>query len=130
MISFKETYEKMKIEAEGLKKEIFALFLAYRRSDVPWYAKLFTVIVVGYALSPIDLIPDFIPILGYLDDLILIPLGISIAIKLIPDKVIDECRIQAKDLFKDRKPQNHIAAIIIVLIWLLIIFMIISKIFF
>jgi len=119
----------MKVEAKRLKNEVLALFLAYKRPDVRRYAKLFAAIVVGYALSPVDLIPDFIPIFGYLDDLILIPLGVSIALKLIPDDIMDECRIQARELFKDGKPQNRIAAIIIILIWLLIIYMIISKIF-
>ncbi len=112
-----------------LKNEVAALFLAYKRSDVPWYAKMLAIIIVAYALSPIDFIPDFIPILGYLDDLILIPLGISLAIKLIPSEILDECRNEAKDLFKDGKPKNYIAAIMIVFIWILIVVTIISKMF-
>lgn len=124
----KVTFEKLKVVAKKLKSNILALYLAYRRSEVPWYAKLISIIVVGYALSPIDLIPDFIPILGYLDDIILLPLGISLAIKLIPDSVVEKCRMQAKEKFKDIKPQNSIAGFIIVLIWLFIISMIIFKI--
>lgn len=112
-----------------LKGEVFALFLAYKRPDVPWYAKVFAIIVVGYALSPIDLIPDFIPVLGYLDDLILLPLGISIAIKLIPIDVMDECRNQARNVFMGNKQKNHIAALLIVIIWLLVIGSIIAKLF-
>lgn len=72
---------------------------------VPWYAKLVSILVVGYALSPIDFIPDFIPVLGYLDDIILLPLGISLAIKLILFLVMEECRIQAKEKFRNIKPQ-------------------------
>lgn len=106
-----------------------ALFLAYKRPDVPLHAKVVAIIVVGYALSPIDLIPDFIPVLGYLDDLILIPLGISLAIKLIPPEIMEECRNEAKDLFKDGKPKNRIAAFIIIFIWIMLISVIIFKIF-
>lgn len=125
----KVAFEKLKAKMKILKNEVLALFLAYKRPDVSWYAKLVAIIVVGYALSPIDLIPDFIPILGYIDDLILLPLGIAIAIKLIPKDIMDECREQAKDIFKDGKPQNRIAAVIIVIIWLVIIGTIIYKIF-
>lgn len=113
--------ERLKAISKNLKSEIAALYLACKSPDVPWYAKAFTVIVVGYALSPIDLIPDFIPVLGYLDDLILIPLGISIAIRLVPKDVMEECRSQAKDLFKEGRPQNRIAAFVIILIWVVII---------
>lgn len=125
----KTAFDKLKAKMKILKNEVLALFLAYKRPDVSWYAKLVAIIVVGYALSPIDLIPDFIPILGYLDDLILLPLGIAIAIKLIPKDIMDECREQAKDIFKDGKPQNRIAAVIIIIIWLVIIGMISYKIF-
>ena len=125
----KAAFEKLKAKMRVLKNEVLALFLAYKRPDVVWYAKLVAIIVVGYALSPIDLIPDFIPILGYLDDLILLPLGIAIAIKLIPKDIMDECREQAKDIFKDGKPQNLIAAVIIIIIWLVIIGAIIYKVF-
>lgn len=125
MNSLKETFEKLKINAKKLKSNVIALYIAYKRPDVPWYAKLAAIIVVGYALSPIDLIPDFIPVLGYLDDLILLPLGISLAIKLIPYDVMEECRSEAKDY---NKPQNRIAGFIIVLIWLLIFSLIILKI--
>ena len=87
---------------------------------MPWYAKLLAACVVGYAFSPIDLIPDFVPILGYLDDLVLVPLGIALAIKLIPPSVLDECRAKARDLVDSRKPVNRLAAAIIVAIWLLL----------
>ena len=79
-----------------LKREIHALYLACRHPDTPWYAKLCALLVVGYALSPIDLIPDFIPVLGYLDDLLLLPLGIALVLRMIPEPVLNECRAQAK----------------------------------
>jgi uncharacterized membrane protein YkvA (DUF1232 family) len=104
--------------AKRLKAETYALYLAYRDPRVPWYAKLFAACVVGYAFSPIDLIPDFVPILGYLDDLVLVPLGIALAIKMIPPSVLAECRQRAKDAID--KPSNRFAAAVIVAIWLLL----------
>lgn len=128
MSSLKVNFERIKTKARRLKKEVLAVFLAYKRPDVSWYAKLLAIIVVGYALSPIDLIPDFIPVLGYLDDLILIPLGISLVIKLIPDEVMEECRKEAQETFQDGKPKSYIAGFVIILLWLLIITVIIFKI--
>lgn len=93
-----DNFEKLKAKAKSLKKELKVIYLAYKRPDVPWYAKLVAGLVVGYALSPIDLIPDFVPVLGYLDDIILIPLGISLVIKLIPKNILDECRVQADEV--------------------------------
>ncbi|MEQ8197624.1 MAG: YkvA family protein [Clostridiaceae bacterium] len=128
MNGLKAVFEKLKIWAKELKSNVLALYIAYKRPDVPWYAKLLAIIVVGYALSPIDLIPDFIPVLGYLDDLILLPLGILLIVKLIPADIMEECRSQAKELFNESKPKNRIAALIIILIWLLLIFLIFLKI--
>src|SRR5215207_3761726 len=79
-----------------LKTETYALYLAYRDPRVPWYARVVAACVVAYDISPIDLIPDFIPLLGYLDDLILVPLGIALAIRLIPPQVLADCRAQAE----------------------------------
>jgi uncharacterized membrane protein YkvA (DUF1232 family) len=118
----------LKLYAKKLKSEVAALYLAYKRQDVPWYAKVVAVTVVGYALSPVDLIPDFIPILGYLDDLILIPLGITLAIKLIPAEVMKECREEAKNIFKDNKPKSLVFGGIIIFIWVLIALYILKKI--
>ena len=101
-----------------LKTELYALFLAYRDPRTPLAARLFIMLVVGYAFSPIDLIPDFIPILGLLDDLLLLPLGILIARKLIPDVVLAECRQKAIELQKQARPVNKLAAVVIILIWL------------
>jgi uncharacterized membrane protein YkvA (DUF1232 family) len=108
----------LKFKVQEFKKEIGALYIAYKRHDVPWYAKVVVLLVVGYALSPIDLIPDFIPVLGYLDDLILVPIGVAFAIKLIPKDIMDECREQSKNLFKERNPKNWIAGGIIIFIWI------------
>jgi len=122
-----EFLDTMKDKLKLLKKDVTALYLAYKRPDVPWYAKLTAIIVVGYALSPIDLIPDFIPVLGYLDDLILIPLGIILAVKLIPPAVMDECRLQAKDFLKNETPKSRTAAFIIILIWVAFLGLVVWK---
>ncbi|MBM3239970.1 DUF1232 domain-containing protein [Candidatus Poribacteria bacterium] len=108
----------VKQRAKKLKMETYAIYLAYRDPRVPWYAKLFAACVIGYALSPIDLIPDFIPVLGYLDDLILIPLGIALAMKMIPQTVLVECREQARTTMSQNKPTNWVATGVIVAIWL------------
>ena len=110
--------ENLEQRARNLKAETFALYLAARDPRTPWYAKLFVASVVAYALSPIDLIPDFLPILGYLDDLILVPLGIALAIGLIPGPVLDECRIKAQESLRDGSPRSRTAAAVIVAIWL------------
>jgi uncharacterized membrane protein YkvA (DUF1232 family) len=112
--------ERWKQQARSLKTELYAIYLAYNDPRVPWYARVFAACVVGYAFSPIDLIPDPIPILGYLDDLILVPLGITLALRLIPPAVMTECREQARTALQQGKPTNWIAAAIIVAIWLLL----------
>lgn len=109
--------EKWKQSARNLKKENWALFLAYKDPRTPWYAKLFTGLVVAYAFSPIDLIPDFIPVLGYLDDLVLVPLGVAAAIKMIPPEVMAECRDKAQMEMEKGKPVNWIVAAVIILVW-------------
>lgn len=119
--------DKLKAKARDLKKELKALYLVYKRPDTPWYAKVVIVIVVGYALSPIDLIPDFIPVLGYIDDLILIPLGILIVIRLIPDEIMDECRLYTEKISKEDIKRNWVAACIIIVIWILVFYKIICS---
>ena len=114
------TLERWKQRARKLKTEIYALYLAYQDPRVPWYARLLAACVVGYAFSPIDLIPDPIPILGYLDDLILLPLGIALALKLIPSAVMAECRERARSEMQRGKPVSWAAAGVIVLLWLLL----------
>ncbi|PLT33420.1 YkvA family protein [Bacillus sp. V5-8f] len=112
---------RIKAWARRLKKQLFTLYFSYKDPRVPWYTKLFTVCVVAYAFSPVDLIPDFIPILGYLDDIIIVPLGITIALRLIPENVISDCSEKASELMKKGKPKNWIVGSLIILIWCLII---------
>ena len=110
--------EKWKQRARKLKSETHALYLAYRHPQTPWYAKAFAGLVIAYALSPIDLVPDFIPIFGHLDDLILVPLGIALAMKMIPTSVMVDCRIQAEIETGEGKPANWFSAVIFIMIWL------------
>lgn len=107
--------ERLKRWARRLKVEVHALYLAYKDPRVPWYARAFAAVVVGYAFSPIDLIPDPIPVLGYLDDLVLIPLGVALAIRMIPPHVLAECREEAHQA-KDR-PVSRVAAVVVVAVW-------------
>jgi uncharacterized membrane protein YkvA (DUF1232 family) len=107
-----------KTRARNLKTEVYALYLSYKDPRTPWYARIFAAIVVGYAFSPIDLIPDPIPILGYLDDLVLIPLGVFLALKMIPPDVMVESRLKAREEMVLGKPVNKVAAAIIILIWI------------
>ncbi len=115
MTSFLDSW---KAQARQLKTEVYTLYLAYRDKRTPWYARIFTALVVGYAFSPIDLIPDFIPVLGYLDDLVIIPLGVFLAVRMIPAQVIQESREKARHLVAQAKPVNKVAAVVIVLIWI------------
>lgn len=111
-----------KKKAKRLRSEVHALFLASKDPRVPWYAKAFALIIIAYALSPVDLIPDFVPIIGYLDDLVLIPAGIILLTKMIPKEVMDECRERAGSQRKIAKRIGWIAGSVIVFIWLLIIY--------
>jgi len=113
-------FESWKRRAGQLRQEVYALYLAYKDHRVPWYAKLFAACVVAYAFSPIDLIPDFIPVLGYLDDLLLVPLGIYLVLKMIPDEVMAECRQKAQAAMSQPRPTNWLAASIIVAIWIVL----------
>lgn len=112
--------------AHAVKMNTYALYLAYRDPRTPWYAKVWAAFVVAYAFSPIDLIPDFIPVLGYLDDLVLVPLGIAVAVKLIPADVYAECKEQARSQLAHDKPVNWAAAAIVVTIWLLLALIVIA----
>jgi uncharacterized membrane protein YkvA (DUF1232 family) len=108
----------LKERASRLKTETYALYLAARHPGTPWYAKLLVAGIVAYALSPIDLIPDFVPILGYLDELVLIPLGIALAIKMIPGSILEECRARSQETLRSGKSVSRIAGIVIVAIWI------------
>jgi len=115
----------LKEKTKKLKKDIFALYLAYKDPRVLWYAKAFIALVIGYAISPIDLIPDFIPVLGYLDDLILIPLGISLAIKMIPKNILDEYK-EKTSTEKINIRTKWLIALIIIFIWSFVIYLILK----
>lgn len=104
--------------ALALKEDTYALYLASRDPRVPVVAKLVVVLVVAYALSPIDLIPDFIPVLGYLDDMLLLPLGIALAVKLMPRDVWEDCKNHARAELASELPRNRTAAIVIATVWL------------
>ena len=108
--------------AEHLRVEAHALYLACKDPRVPWYAKALAACVVGYALSPIDLIPDFIPVIGYLDDLLIVPLGIALAIRLIPPAVLSECRAQAQAAAAARAGtgRHWVTVLVIVALWALL----------
>ena len=112
--------ERLKAWAEKLKREVIALWFAYRHPDTPWYAKLFAALVVAYAFSPIDLIPDFIPIIGLLDDAILVPLGIWIAVRLIPPHAYAAARDEAGAWAEGshERPRSRLMAAAIVTVWL------------
>jgi uncharacterized membrane protein YkvA (DUF1232 family) len=103
--------------ARTLKREVYTLYYACRDPRVPWYAKAVAGVVVAYALSPIDLIPDFIPVLGYLDELVLVPLGVALVLKLIPADVLEDCRRRAEQT--RTRLRNWFAAAVIVMIWLI-----------
>lgn len=108
---------ELRRRARALKAETLALYLAARHPRTPWHAKLWVAGIVAYALSPIDLIPDFVPVLGYLDDLILLPLGLALAMRMIPPDVLAECRAQARETLADGKPVSRGAAAVIVAVW-------------
>lgn len=107
-----------KQHARAAKAEIYALYLAYKDLRVPWHARVFAACVVAYAFSPIDLIPDPIPVLGYLDDLVLLPIGVLLARQMIPSQVLEECRQKAQLAMTAGKPVNRVAAVIIIAVWL------------
>jgi uncharacterized membrane protein YkvA (DUF1232 family) len=106
-----------KTRVAELRSDTYALYLACRDPRVPWFAKAIVGLVVAYALSPIDLIPDFIPVLGYLDDLVLIPLGIALAVRLIPPDVLAEHRRNAKQILDSDRRRSRVGATIVVAIW-------------
>lgn len=118
---------KLKNKAKQQKKQVLMLYIAYKKKETPLIAKIFTILIVAYALSPIDLIPDFIPIVGYLDDLIIIPVGIKIALKLIPSEIIEECNDEVDEKIKKNIPEAKIASVLIVLFWILLLLIIVYN---
>lgn len=122
--------EKIKERVARLKNKLTAIFLAYKRKDTPLMAKIAAAVTLGYALSPIDLIPDFIPLLGYLDDIILLPLMISLCLKLIPADILQECEKEAAGLWQNGKPKRWVYALPIIIFWLLVAAALVWRIFF
>jgi uncharacterized membrane protein YkvA (DUF1232 family) len=106
--------------ARRLQAEAYALYLACRDPRVPWYARLWAALVVAYAFSPLDLIPDFVPVLGHLDDLVLVPLGLALALRLVPPAVLADCRARARAQLTAGRPTSRAVTVAIVATWLLI----------
>lgn len=116
----KRILDRLRGWARKLKRQTMVLWFCYQHPQTPWLPKWISVFVVAYALSPIDLIPDFIPVLGYLDDVIILPLGILLAIRLMPAQVLEDCRLKASEWEKShvKRPANRFAAVIVVSVWL------------
>ncbi|TDR45681.1 uncharacterized membrane protein YkvA (DUF1232 family) [Tahibacter aquaticus] len=109
-------FASLKTWAKNIKRDVVALWIAARDPRVPWYAKLTAGAVAAYALSPIDLIPDFIPVIGYVDDIVIVPLGILLAVKLIPSSLMDEFRQEA--IRREGRPKSYWGMAAMVVIWL------------
>ena len=110
----------LKARADDLKADTYALYLAYSDPRVPWYAKLLVGVIVAYALSPIDLIPDFIPVIGFVDDLLIIPAGIALATRLIPREVLEEHRANARLRLAEGHPYSRLGAVLVVTLWVVL----------
>ena len=110
---------RIKAWAKSLKRDVMTLWFVLRHPHTPWLARALAAILTAYALSPIDLIPDFIPVLGYLDDLIIVPLGIWLLLKIIPEQVLMECRNQADEWFRQdkKKPWSWVGLTLILSLW-------------
>ena len=119
-VSVRPMLRAMKSWATTLKRDVHAIYLAACSPRVPWHAKIIAIAVAGYALSPVDLIPDFIPVLGYVDDLIIVPLGIWLVLALIPEEVMAECRAKASEKASEAgaRPHGKVVAIIVITIWI------------
>lgn len=118
---------ELKERAKRLKTDIPAVFFALKHKDTPLPAKILAGLTMAYALSPIDLIPDFIPVLGYLDDIILLPGLIALTVKLIPREVLAQCRRQAEEMWADGKPAKWYYAIPVIAVWLIILALILRT---
>src|SRR5918992_2418508 len=111
--------EAWKQRARQLSAQTYTLYLAYRHPGTPWYAKVFVALVVGYVFSPIDPIPDFIPGVGLLDEMVVVPIGVLIAARMIPQDVLEECQEKAREVAEGEKPVSRVAAVVVVAVWLL-----------
>ena len=117
----------MKERVNGLKRDIPAVFLALKKRETPVLAKICAGATIIYALSPIDLIPDFIPVLGYLDDIIILPVLVALTVKLIPPEIFKQCRLESEGLWQNGNPKKWAYALPIAAIWLLVIFFFIKA---
>lgn len=120
----------LKERAGKLKRDIPAVFLCLKDKETPLLAKMMAAVTVAYALSPVDLIPDFIPVLGQLDDLILVPALTALTVKLIPAEVWERCRASSENMWQDGKPKKWYYALPIIAVWLLVIWLIVRAVFF
>ena len=110
--------KRWKQRARELAGQTYAIYLAVRHPRTPWYAKVLAALVVGYVFSPIDPIPDFIPGVGLLDEMVVVPIGVWIAAKMIPQEVMEECQERAREVAEGEKPVGRVAASVVVTIWL------------
>lgn len=117
----------LKAAAKKLKQDIPAIFIALKKKETPLAAKLVAALTVGYALSPIDLVPDFIPVLGYLDDLLVLPGLVALTLRLIPPEVLSQCRKEAESLWQDGRPRRWWYAVPIVLFWVAVVWLVAAK---
>lgn len=117
----------LKAAAKKLKQDIPAVFIALKKKETPLAAKLVAALTVGYALSPIDLVPDFIPVLGYLDDLLVLPGLVALTLRLIPPEVLGQCRKEAESLWQDGRPRRWWYAVPIVLFWVAVVWLVAAK---
>ena len=115
----RELLARLRARVRALEADTYALYLAARDPRVPWPAKAVAAITVAYALSPIDLIPDFIPVIGHLDDLVLVPLGLALAIRLIPPPILAEHRAEAERRFAHGGPRSRVGIVLVAVVWLL-----------
>ncbi len=111
--------EAWKRRARQLSAQTYALYLAYRDPRTPWYAKVFAALIVGYVFSPIDPIPDWIPAVGLLDEMVVVPVGVLLAAKMIPPQVMEESREKAREVVEGEKPASRVAAVVVVALWVL-----------
>ena len=111
--------EAWKRRAQQLSAQTYTLYLAYRHPGTPWYAKVFAALIVGYVFSPLDPIPDFIPGVGLLDEMVVVPIGVLLATKMIPREVMEECREKAREVAEGEKPVSRVAAVVVAAVWLL-----------
>lgn len=108
----------IKEKAGEIKKNIIVVYILFKRRETPWYAKVMAGITIGYALSPIDLVPDFIPVLGYLDDAVILPILLLLTIKLIPRDIFEKAKLETEDLWQDGRPKKWYFAIPVLCIWI------------